>query len=205
MNAIIWVVSYVILWVLVLGLGFLLLGALRNLAVLRWRLDQFEVTMPGSRIPRNGLKPGNAAPDFTLPCVNGGALSLRSFAGRKVLLVFTQSGCEPCRRIAPELQRLHRRGVVQVLIVNRFTDEADQKCTGDFAVDIPVLRQQGFEVAKKYAVYASPFAFLIDERGMIVSRGLAASAEQIDFVLSAVDNSSDEQSAFQPRAKGQPA
>jgi hypothetical protein len=52
-----WLVSYVALWLVVLFLGFLLLGALRALGVLRWRLEQLEATTP-SRMGRGGLKPG---------------------------------------------------------------------------------------------------------------------------------------------------
>jgi hypothetical protein len=52
-----WSVSYVALWLVVLSLGFLLLGALRALDLLRWRLEQLQATMP-SRTGRGGLKPG---------------------------------------------------------------------------------------------------------------------------------------------------
>jgi hypothetical protein len=41
-----WLVSYIALWSVVLFLGFLLLGALRALGLLRWRLDQLEATTP---------------------------------------------------------------------------------------------------------------------------------------------------------------
>ena len=75
------VLSQVLLWVLVLALGFLLLGTLRVLGLLRWRLEQLEVTTP-SRLGRNGLRPGKKAPDFTLPSVTGAEVALSGFAGR---------------------------------------------------------------------------------------------------------------------------
>jgi hypothetical protein len=59
-----WLISYVALWLVVVCLGFLLLGALRALGLLRWRLEQLEATTP-SRTGRGGLKPGKKAPDFT--------------------------------------------------------------------------------------------------------------------------------------------
>ena len=100
-----WISCFVILWAVVLFLGFLLLGTLRSLGVLSWRLEQLEATTP-KRLGRDGLKPGKKAPDFTLPSANGKEISLHDFAGRKVLLVFTQSGCSPCKAIIPELNRL---------------------------------------------------------------------------------------------------
>src|SRR5262245_32474693 len=81
--------SDIVLAALVFILGFFVLGALRALGVLAWRLDQLEVTRP-ARPGRDGLKVGTRAPDFTLPSATGGEVSLRDFAGRKTLLVFTQ-------------------------------------------------------------------------------------------------------------------
>src|SRR5215471_17625646 len=125
-----WLASYIALWLVVLFLGFLLLGALRALGLLRWRLEQLEATTP-SRTGRGGLKPGKKAPGFTLPCVVGGEVSLHDFAGRPVFLVFTQSGCKPCHRIIPELNRLQRGGDVQVLVVNNGEMEATRKWAGE--------------------------------------------------------------------------
>src|SRR6516165_3737682 len=109
-------ISNIVLWLLVLFLGFLLLGTLRAVGLLRWRLEQLQATMP-SRLGRSGLKVGKKAPDFTLPSVAGPEVSLHDFVGRKVLLVFTQSGCGPCKQIMPELYRLEGRDL-QVLVLN---------------------------------------------------------------------------------------
>src|SRR6516162_9497588 len=98
-------VSNIILWLASGFLGFLLLGTLRSLGLLSWRLEQLEATTP-KRLGRDGLKPGKRAPDFTLPSVDGNEVALHDFRGRKVLLVFTQSGCAPCKAIVPELNRL---------------------------------------------------------------------------------------------------
>src|SRR5713226_2103740 len=84
--------SQVLLWLLVFFLGFMVLGALRALGLLQWRLEQLEAITP-SRLGRSGLKLGKNAPDFILPAIEGGTVSLDNFIGRKVLLVFTQAGC----------------------------------------------------------------------------------------------------------------
>src|SRR6516164_9471110 len=115
--------SYIAVWLLVLLLGFLLLGALRRQALLGWRLEQLEATTP-SKINRNGLKPGARAPEFSLPSTAGDQVSLRDFAGRKVLLTFTQSGCRPCRAVIPELEKLQATGEIQVIVVNNGDPEA---------------------------------------------------------------------------------
>jgi methylamine dehydrogenase accessory protein MauD len=178
-----WLLSYVALWLVVLSMAFLLLGALRALGLLRWRLEQLEATTP-SRLGRGGLKPGKKAPDFTLPSVAGGEVALHDFAGRRVFLVFTQSGCKPCHRVVPELNQLQRRGGVQVLVVNNGELEPTRQWAGEAGASFPVLAQQQFSVSKRYEMYGTPFAFLIDERGVIFSRGIINNGQHIDFVLS---------------------
>src|SRR5437763_8671303 len=156
-----WVVSYVALWLAVLFLGFLLLGTLRALELLRWRLEQLEATTP-SRVGRSGLKPGKKAPDFTLPSVSGAEVSLRDFAGHEVLLVFTQSGCGPCHTILPELKRLHDGGAVHVLVVNNGDAATARQWAEEVRAAYPILVQERFSLSRRYEVFATPFAFLID-------------------------------------------
>jgi peroxiredoxin len=218
--SIFWIVSMVILWVVVFFLGFLLLGTLRALGLLSWRLEQLEATTP-KRLGRDGLKPGKRAPDFTLASVNGkeisdvvarspdrvtgrseglhnGAVaakwsgqetapqqqvSLHDFVGCKVLLVFTQSGCGPCQAVIPELNRLER-GDTQVLVVNNGDFETSRKWSVDVRARFPVLAQDKFSISKKYEVFATPFAFLIDTKGVIVSKGIINNRQHIRYVLS---------------------
>jgi peroxiredoxin len=116
--------------------------------------------------------------------VSGREVSLHDFAGRRVLLVFTQSGCKPCHRIVPELNRLQRGGEVQVLVVNNGELEATRHWAGEAGVCFPVLVQQQFSVSKRYEMYATPFAFLIDERGVIAAKGVINNGQHIGFVLS---------------------
>jgi peroxiredoxin len=199
--------AVIILWLVVLFLGFLLLGALRALGLLSWRLEQLEATTP-KRMGRDGLKTGKKAPDFTLPCVNppvmarspdragvgrGGwsgqetapqqTVSLHDFTSRKVLLVFTQSGCSPCKAVVPELNRLER-GDTQVLVINNGDPDATRKWSTEVGARFPVLSQEKFSISKQYEVFATPFAFLIDEKGVIASKGIINNRQHIRYVLS---------------------
>jgi len=181
MNAIL-LVSNIALTVLVLILGFFVLGALRALGVLTWRLDQMEVTRP-SRLGREGLKVGKKAPDFTLPSADGGELSLHDFARRKLLLVFTQAGCGPCHDIAPELNRVQAKGEHQVLVVNNGEPAETREWVAEVHARFPVLMQEKFSLSKRYEIFATPFAFLIDEQGTITSKGIVGTRQHLTYVL----------------------
>jgi methylamine dehydrogenase accessory protein MauD len=189
--SILWLLSIVVLWIVVLFLGLLLLGTLRSLGLLSWRLEQLEATTP-KRLGRDGLKPGKRAPDFALPSATGQEVSLHEFAGRRVLLVFTESSCSPCKKIVPELNRLAAVGRIvnpshpQVLVVNNGDLKATRTWSVESGARFPVLAQTQFGISKKYEVFATPFAFLIDEKGVISSKGIINNRQHIHYVLSGV-------------------
>jgi methylamine dehydrogenase accessory protein MauD len=199
-------IANLVLWVAVLLLGFLLLGALRAVALLRWRLEQLEATTP-SRLGRSGLRLGKKAPDFTLPAVSGGEMALHHYANRKLLLVFMQPGCGPCHQITPELNRLQDAGEVQVLVIQNGASEAVQKWVKESRPTFPVALQERFSLSKRYEVFATPFAFLIDERGAIAARGIVSTKQYLGFVMARaghgekeIDNEAEESDGSQGSA-----
>jgi methylamine dehydrogenase accessory protein MauD len=215
-------ISSIALWLAVLFLAFLLLGSLRALGILKWQLEQLQATTP-SRLGRDGLRLGKKAPDFTLPCTNvsrtallsrldahdgsgepshdGTKVCLHDFAGGKVLLVFTQSGCNPCKAIVPELNRLAQRGTHQVLVVNNATPDKTRAWASEADARFPVLAQENYSLSKRFQVFATPFVFVIDEQGIITSKGLAGSKQHLNFVLSGAgkkEESSESESSTEP-------
>jgi methylamine dehydrogenase accessory protein MauD len=192
--------SNLILWDLVLFLGFLLVGALRALALIRWQVAQHEATMP-SRIGRSGLRAGKKAPQFTLPAIAGRDVKLQDYAGKKLLLVSMQPGCGPCHGIVSALNRLHDTREVQVLVLHNGDKETVRKWVNQLRPQFTVAVQDHFNVSKHYEVFATPFAFLIDERGVIAARGIVSTKEYLGFVLTRAryvgKEDEDEAEAFQ--------
>ena len=66
-------------------------------------------SLANSKLKRDGLKAGTVAPEFRLPRLDGGELSLSDLRGRKVLLVFSSPHCGPCNVLAPKLQKFYRK------------------------------------------------------------------------------------------------
>ena len=177
-------ISTIVLWIATLYLGFVLVGALRVVGLLQWRVDELLAITP-RYIGRAGLTPGTRAPAFTLPDITGTDLSLHVYAGRKVLLVFTQAGCGPCDSIVPELVRLQRRGGLQVMVVNHGDSSSARLWVAKSGAAFPILVQETFDVSKRYQVFATPFAFVIDAQGTIASKGLASNRQYLAYVLDA--------------------
>jgi peroxiredoxin len=162
-----------------LGLAFLLIGVFRALRVWAWRLEQIELTF--SR--RLGLPPGTKAQAFSLPSVQGARVTLKGFAGRRVLLVLTKSDSHPWQQLLAELNRLQRRGDVRVLLIETGGQEPAKKLAGEGQAAFPVLVQKTRNPAKRYHVHAMPFAFLIDEKGIIRAKGAISKRQHLDFLM----------------------
>jgi methylamine dehydrogenase accessory protein MauD len=155
----------------------------------------------GGRLGRDGLRLGKKAPAFSLPSTNGKEIALADYAGRKLLLVFTQSGCSPCKAIVPELNRLAQRGTPQILVVNNADPEKTRAWARQVDARFPVLAQENYAISKRFQVFATPFAFLIDEKGIITSKGLAGSKQHLNFVLTGAgkkEDTSESESSTEP-------
>ena len=129
-----------------------------------------DPSLARSRINRNGLKAGTTAPDFRLPRIDGGELSLSDLRGQCALLVFSDPNCGPCDELAPQLEKIHQeRPDLQVLMVSRRDAEATRAKAIKLGLSFPIVMQDQWEISLKYAMFATPIGYLIDEQGLIQS------------------------------------
>jgi peroxiredoxin len=123
-----------------------------------------------SRLTRDGLKAGTLAPPFRLSRVDGGELSLETFRGRRLLLVFSDPDCGPCADLAPDLEQFHRDGNgVAVLMISRRNLEANRRKVAELGLTIPVVLQRHWEISILYGMFATPIAYLVDEQGVLAT------------------------------------
>lgn len=180
----VWIVIDLGLIALVVGLAWIVLGALRSAAELHWRIEQFEAAQ-SSRVSRRGLKIGAAAPEFRLPNTAGGTTGLADLRGRGLLLLFTQDGCGPCHRAAPAAASFAARRELALVVINNGAEDATREFAHELGSRATVLRQERFEVSKRYEVYATPFAFVIDPQGRIQARGFTSEPDHFEFLIQA--------------------
>jgi peroxiredoxin len=123
----------------------------------------------GSRINRNGLKAGTAAPDFTLPSLEGSELSLNSFRGKPVLLVFSDPNCGPCDELMPKLEQIHRTSEdLQVLVISRGDPAENRNKVRKLGLTFPMVLQKQWEISRAYGMFATPIGYLVGEDGVLV-------------------------------------
>lgn len=140
---------------------------------------KFTRSLAESRIVRDGLRAGTPAPDFTLPALDGGKIALKDYRGQKVLLVFSDPECQPCNRLAPQLEQIHRHSqALRVLMVSRGDRAANQAKAAEHGLTFPIALQRHWEISRAYGMFATPIAYFIDEEGIVAS-DVAAGLEPI--------------------------
>jgi peroxiredoxin len=138
-----------------------------------------ERSLAESRLEREGLEPGTPAPPFTLPDLAGSKVSLEDYRGSPLLLLFSDPSCGPCDSVARELAALSReREELAIMAVSRGDLEANRRKAEEQGIEFPVVLQNGWRVSKQYGIFATPVAFLIDEKGVIATR-VAKGREEI--------------------------
>jgi thiol-disulfide isomerase/thioredoxin len=91
----IWIVSYVLLWLAVIGLSVLVVGLLRQVGVLHTRLRPMGVHFAGEG-------PERLAPAPPIPDVDYGDHTM-------TLIAFSSPTCDVCRALLPSLHAMERQ------------------------------------------------------------------------------------------------
>jgi peroxiredoxin len=163
---------------------------------------QPDPSLARSRLNRTGLKAGETAPEFTLPRIDGGELSLADLRGERVLLVFSDPNCGPCDELAPRLQELHlQRSDLQIVVISRRDAEATRAKADSFGLTYPIVVQKQWEISLKYGMFATPIGYLIDEQGILLS-DVAVGVEPI---LALAEKSAPDLSRIKPSMNGKEA
>ncbi|ASP39419.1 redoxin [Bacterioplanes sanyensis] len=115
-----------------------------------------------------------AAPDFTLPNLNGdGQVSLQQYRGKVVYVDFWASWCGPCRKSLPLLNELRNELQAQgfeVLAINLDDDAGDGlRFLERYPVDYPTLHDNNGDTPQRYGVRGMPTSYLIDRQGQLVA------------------------------------
>jgi peroxiredoxin len=145
------------------------------------RADRFHNrSLARSKIKRDGLKAGTPAPDFHLPRLDGrGELSLQDLRARPVLLVFSSPHCRPCSTLARQLEKFHRQHPeVEIVMISKGEPKENRAKVKEYGLTFPIVLQQQWEISRRYAMFATPVAYLIDEAG-VISHDVAVGADAI--------------------------
>lgn len=120
------------------------------------------------------IRPGQMAPGFELPLLDGGTISLEKLRGRIVLLNFWATWCKPCEDEMPAMQRLHTALAGSEFELVAVSTDASRDDVAVFrerlGLTFPIALDPGKRVSEAYQSYRYPESYLIDRDGKILSR-----------------------------------
>jgi methylamine dehydrogenase accessory protein MauD len=138
--------------------------------------------------PMAGPPVGTVAPFFTLPTLDGGEVSLDDLraSGKPVVLLFSNPHCGACTALLPEIGHWQRatEHEMTLALISPGTAAENRAKSREHAIR-HVLLQRDREVARAYAVSATPSAVLILPDGTI-GRPLAPGGDAIRDLIGAV-------------------
>jgi methylamine dehydrogenase accessory protein MauD len=177
----VWLASYIVLWLVVLMLGFLLAGALRQLGLLQLRLGDD----PGALITDSGLERGTRAPDFTaIDPETEELVTFSELAPVPRMVVFASPGCLSCRELIPGLNEVRKtRRDHDFLVVCHGDVESCRGFGRMNRLEAPMVVDTNGQIEKDYLVTLTPFAYLLDHEGNVVIRGVANDWRQLESLL----------------------
>lgn len=144
---------------------------------------------PAPAAADNTLKPGAAAPMFTLPVVNaeftggkkwgpgkwtGPGEEAKAANKKLVIMSFFATYCEPCKKEMPELARLYEaykdQGLgVMLVSIDKGNEQKDEvvalaKANG---ITFPVMHDRFQVVARRYSAERLPYMLMLDPAGNV--------------------------------------
>lgn len=171
-----WLISYAVLWVLVLTLALLALSHSRLLGLLHQRLG------PGiARAAADGPALGTAIAEIQATTLFGQPWSRRFPVGGESMLVFVSPQCLACNELIPHVKDFIARfgARAEVLLLSVMEDAAMNRAYADYArLDgIPYLIAGRFASAMQIA--GTPYALKLDSNGTVLAKGIVNNFEHL--------------------------
>ncbi len=121
---------------------------------------------------------GESAPDFTLPALSQGNLSLHDFGKHVVVLNFWATWCPPCVEETPSLEKFAEEMQHQGVTVMGVSVDQDTQALESFRaaqhVSFPILRDPDQALANRYGTFKFPETYIIDNQGRVAEKLIGA-------------------------------
>jgi peroxiredoxin len=144
--------------------------------------SEFDNIALGSEVDflatKEGLAKGEVAPDFELTTLDGKAVRLSDYQGKKVILNFWATWCPPCRAEMPHMQKYFeeqaKRENVEILAVNLTTKDRGldkvQSFAREYELTFPIPMDKKGEIGSTYQAATIPTSYILDADGRVQNK-----------------------------------
>src|SRR5476649_2878255 len=173
------IVSQILSWIVILGLGLALLALARQVGVLHVRLAPAGALLTGK-----GPVVGETAPVLDVATIDGAPLAIGKARDRMQLLLFVSPHCPLCKGLIPIAKSFARAEKLDIVFVG--DDALDEQRAMIARLDMAGLPFiNGPTVGRAFHVDRLPHAVLIGDSGTILSKGLVNSREHLESLVTA--------------------
>jgi methylamine dehydrogenase accessory protein MauD len=173
------IVSQILSWIVILGLGLALLALARQVGVLHVRLAPAGALLTGK-----GPVVGEAAPVLDVATIDGAPLAIGKARARMQLLLFVSPHCPLCKDLIPIAKNFARAEKLDIVFVG--DDALDEQRAMIARLDMAGLPfVNGSIVGRTFHVDRLPHAVLIGDNGTLLSKGLVNSREHLESLVTA--------------------
>lgn len=171
-----WMVSYVVLWCLVVTLAVVVVALARQLGTLHLRIGPTGALESDDEGPPIGEAPVPIAAVDTegRPATIGGPAEAQ-------LLLFVSAGCRMCAEVAPGLKAAARAGGLMPYLIaeNEHGNEHDRLGLSRYGA----RTVHSTEIFSSYEVPGTPFAVVLDSYGIVRAKGTVNNLEQMEGLV----------------------
>ncbi|MFB0872829.1 MULTISPECIES: redoxin family protein [unclassified Sphingobium] len=173
------IISQIISWIVIVGLAVALLALARQVGVLHIR-----VAPAGALATSGGPEVGSSTGAIATRTLDGKPVTIGGHAhGVKLrLLFFVSAQCPLCKAVIPMALSFAKAERVALTFVGDDDPAAQRAMIAQHGLDGHAF-VNGPEVGQAYGVAKLPFAVLLDEEGVILSKGLVNSREHLESLI----------------------
>lgn len=187
------VISNLLSWLVILVLAAMLFALARQIGVLHERIRPVGALALGQ-----ALQPGDAAPSFQLPALNGELVRIGGPAadGRATLLFFLADSCPVCKELLPALKAIggQESRWLRLVLASDGTAEAHRALIAAHGLQRFAYLLSA-ELGMAYRIGKLPYGVLIDPAGRVAAHGLINSREHIESLFAAYGNPDEQKLA----------
>ena len=175
------IVSQILSWIVILGLGLALLALARQVGVLHVRLAPAGALLSGK-----GPVVGEAAPVLDALTMEGVSIAIGKPLGKglKQLLLFVSPHCPLCKELIPIAKNFAKTEKLDIIFVG--DDDPDEQRAMIARLEMGGLPFVNSSiVGRSFHVDRLPHAVLIGGDGVLLSKGLVNSREHLESLVTA--------------------
>lgn len=178
------VVSNVVLWIAVIGLGVLTLALARQIGLLHERSAPL-----GAMVTDHGPEVGDEAPEFEVDDFSGRSIQIGGERQGKAdnLLVFLSPSCPMCNKLLPTCRELARKEKLDIVVISDGEEAEHRRFLEKHRIQDDLPYVVSAEIGMHFKVGRVPYAVLIDNTGVIRAKGLVNTREHLESLIEARD------------------